>query len=120
MENREGGVMWLNKRFERVHHTPPHDRSIWVRIIVEITDTVTGEKRCFANHDALWDEDNNWPHLWIWEGGNFSCDCNRGLFFHEHEDIDYPCGEERFVVNLYDSYGDVFYKEEHEEENTEG
>ena len=33
----------------------------------------------------------------MWSDGNFSCDCNRALFFYDH-DIDIECGESRFAV----------------------
>jgi len=33
----------------------------------------------------------------IWTEGNYSCDCNRYIFFYGY-DKDYPCGDERFTL----------------------
>ncbi len=42
---------------------------------------------------------------YIWADGNFSCDCNRELFFLRAADEDEPdetdCGDERFAVRIY-------------------
>lgn len=49
---------------------------------------------------TLWE----WSDAFIWEEGNFACDCNRHLFFEraagrEGEDCD--CGAELYSVRLY-------------------
>jgi hypothetical protein len=36
----------------------------------------------------------------MWEEGNFSCDCNRGIFFYGNQE-DYPCHSwvgQRFTI----------------------
>lgn len=34
---------------------------------------------------------------WVWSEGNFSCDCNRAIFFGDEDET---CGESRFKVNI--------------------
>lgn len=66
---------------------------------VSIIDTTTGETRTFHEADEEADE---WPPF-NWTEGNYSCDCNRALFFvraKNEEDPNIPCGEERFKVRL--------------------
>src|SRR5690349_4077922 len=55
----------------------------------------------------------------IWSEGNFSCDCNRYLFWcragDDSEDEDDEdagrCGDERFSVRLKDEAGNVLYED---------
>lgn len=43
-----------------------------------------------------------WSGPYIWTDGNFSCDCNRHLFFsvagEEDPDDNYPCGQHAYSV----------------------
>ena len=65
----------------------------------QITHNPTGEMRVYED-----DGDYNWEFLW--EEGNYSCDCNRHLFFEraagrEPEDGECPpCGEELYSVEF--------------------
>ncbi len=44
-------------------------------------------------------------HYFMWEEGNFSCDCNRGSMF---DDGDYPCSEGLFeVVKIVNEDGSI-------------
>ena len=45
--------------------------------------------------------------LFIWEEGNYLCDCNRAIFFC---DDDIPCGEGKYSVNI-EVDGEVIYRE---------
>lgn len=47
-------------------------------------------------------EENDWID-YLWREGNYSCDCNRGIFCDLRN---VPCGTERFVVP-YVFVGDV-------------
>lgn len=66
----------------------------------------------------VWDEPQV-PHefsAYIWEDGNYSCDCNRELFFTRARFEDDPeeteCGDERFSVRLSDAdTGEILYDE---------
>jgi hypothetical protein len=90
---------------------PPHDSSEWIAIRVAIRKNDTGEVREYDDI-AIWDDG---PCLHIWEDGNFSCDCNRYLFFQrvagEDEDDD-KCGDGAYSVNIYNPKdGSVLYEE---------
>ncbi len=97
-----------------------------IPIIAHIRLNATGEVRQFwaevlsegesygKTGDAKIDSS---PNPFIWEEGNYSCDCNRRIFFEdagdeEERDFDeYPCGEESFSVNLEWPAGIIFYRE---------
>lgn len=37
--------------------------------------------------------------LFMWEEGNYACDCNRSIFFYGLDvDKAFPCGEKRFEM----------------------
>ncbi len=49
----------------------------------------------------------------IWREGNYSCDCNRMIFFSKHEVLDYPCGDTgRFKVTIHDHNNNKIYDDE--------
>lgn len=61
----------------------------------------------------------DWPDdgmVYMWEDGNYACDCNRHLFFHraigEEPEEDVPCGGSLYVVDAItlDS-GEIVYAE---------
>jgi len=74
----------------------------------ETQDTATGE---FATEDS---------DLYIWEEGNFSCDCNRQIFFAEwrkEAEQDVACGQSRYSIEARDKgTQEVIYSEFNEEE----
>lgn len=62
----------------------------------------------------------NWSdwdwHQYIWESGNFACDCNRELFFlcarGEDDTAEGVCGIDKFSVRCSDAdTGEVLYDE---------
>ena len=65
-----------------------------IKIRVFLTDTRTGETRTYDDDDFS---------EYMWSEGNWSCDCNRWLFFTNWEtDEDLPCseyGKNLIVVN---------------------
>ena len=83
--------------------TPPHNRSTWVQALALIKNNNTGEIRKYED-DMLW-VDGSGPNTWIWEEGNYSCDCNRSLFFYRAGGEDEPegiqCSDGKYSVNLY-------------------
>ncbi len=62
---------------------------------VFIRHNLTGEIR-------LHTDEYDWASGYIWEEGNYACDCNRHLFFHRaagHEpEEDCACGHERYSI----------------------
>jgi len=59
------------------------------------------------------------PETWIWEEGNYSCDCNREIFFEraagfEVEEVE--CSHFKYSIKLEDpKTGNIFYNEFDEE-----
>jgi hypothetical protein len=80
-----------------------------VKIYIRKNDT--GEIRQYA--DTLSCEDGN-INTFIWSDGNYSCDCNRELFFcRANNDLepDKPkCSDSRYSVKIV-SNGEVLYSE---------
>ncbi len=80
---------------------------VWVDVAIHIRKNDTGEIR--VRQDQIWLSDDDVPDPYIWEDGNYSCDCNRRLFFArangDEEDWDSGCGEGEYSAR-------VFYKGE--------
>lgn len=77
---------------------------------VTIKDTVTQESRV-CPFDLDWTDST----AFLWEEGNYSCDCNRSLFFAQaagEADGHQPCGDTRYVVTSIVSNGQVVYDSE--------
>lgn len=76
-----------------------------------ITNVETGETRLSIESDAV-NPQEQWPPF-IWTDGNYSCDCNRALFFArakgEPDPEEIPCGESKFRVRL--EQGEYVYDE---------
>ena len=77
----------------------------------------TGEEHIYEGEDEFF------PFNWF--ENNFSCDCNRGLFFDrsvgmladaDWDSLDYPCGDqERFVVVWVEIGGTLFTGKDEDE-----
>lgn len=72
-----------------------------MRYAFEIQDTETNEVRHYKD-SYDWDDENHM--LYMFQEGNYSCDCNRELFFQRAKgepetDLDeVKCGEGRYVI----------------------
>ncbi len=91
------------------------DGCAWVRVIAHIKDNLTGEIRLYESDEILSDGDTV-PNPYIWEEGNYACDCNRMAFFARvkgdasAEII--ACGGSRFAVNLENPVTrEIYYRE---------
>lgn len=90
----------------------------WVKIVALIRKNKTGEIREYKD-EVWWDHNepyDDYPNDFMWSEGNYSCDCNRHIFFNNkkygEEDWDCPCGEELYSVNLKNPKNNViFYSE---------
>ncbi len=70
---------------------------------VAVRDNETGETRVVIMDDLDGDEWDEEVAEFLWLEGNFSCDCNRGIWFRraggeEEEPPDHDCGETRYSV----------------------
>ena len=62
------------------------------------------------------DPDTGKALIWIWEEGNYSCDCNRRLFFYQNIGIELAdsaleCGEGKYSVEISNINGQVIYSD---------
>jgi len=89
----------------QIKKDPPHDKDIWVKAFSLNRNNKTGEVRRREEY-LLWVEGSG-PNTYIWDEGNFACDCNRKLFFcragNEDEPEEIPCGDGKYSVNIYNS-----------------
>jgi hypothetical protein len=94
---------------------PTRTKNKWVSVIAEIRENATGEVREHRSDEIL-DDGEETPNTYMWEEGNYSCDCNRRLFFErangEDEDIDSQCTGGKFSVRLRNAKtGKIYYDE---------
>tara|TARA_R110000851_G_scaffold249178_1_gene401702 strand:- start:217 stop:546 length:330 start_codon:yes stop_codon:yes gene_type:complete len=90
---------------------------ILVECIAEIIKNDNGEIRQYETHEILTIGDE-YPSVFNWEENNYSCDCNRRLFFNRakgierDEDWDVECTDGKFSVNLKNKKdGSTYYRE---------
>lgn len=100
--------------------THPIKDGSWVKVIAHIRNNITGEVREYLTDEVLHEGDEH-PSVFNWKENNYSCDCNRGLFFEYAlmNDMDEAekrgggkCGEGGFSVNLQNPVtGEIYYRE---------
>jgi len=86
-------------------------KSIPVRVsITRLSDSKTVEFE-----QELYQDLPDYDGIYIWEDGNYSCDCNRALFFARAASEDEPnetCGHRQYKVNwIKNSMGEVLCSE---------
>jgi hypothetical protein len=70
---------------------------------VHLLDTKTGERAVYRD-DYEWHDQPEYPAAdtieFLWGEGNYSCDCNRNIFFNiaTGRTGDRACGDDRFTV----------------------
>lgn len=74
-----------------------------MKAVAKIKDIRTGEIRCC--NTKIWETDGS-PNPYIWEEGNYACDCNRHLFFeraigNEPDDNELHCETDFYRVELF-------------------
>lgn len=97
------------------HHAPPHHKFDWVEISVHLRRVSDGLERVYKTDGVLMDDKTNLS-TWIWEEGNYSCDCNRYLFFQragkEGEEEEVECTDGKYIVWIVNPLdGNVVYDE---------
>ena len=98
----------------KIYYNKEYDDNI-CDVVIYIKNNYTNRTRKFP-YILLEDPDiTGYPTTWIWSEGNFSCDCNRQLFFNRannEEEEQCPCGEGKFSVNIINpENGEYLYKE---------
>ena len=79
-------------------------------IVVHIRHNPTGEVRIAKDHTG-WYRNDEFSEF-IWSEGNYSCDCNRCLFFKrvkDEDESDCECGDNEYSVRIYDEKGKLIY-----------
>jgi hypothetical protein len=96
---------------------PPHDSEDVYEVAIKIRQVASGEIVSYLDY-LYWDADNDIPHTFIWEEGNYSCDCNRSLFFHRNKGLkddqfeESECGDEDYEVEITNpKTGEVIYSD---------
>ncbi len=108
-------------------HPPEHLKDCcYVKCIAEIKKVSTGEVVEYETDERL-DFGEQEPCVFNWEENNYSCDCNRNLFFKRakgeeitDEDWNAPCPraeENEYLVNLKNKLDSKIYYQEFEHEN---
>ncbi len=75
------------------------DKPLYVPVEVHIRRTETGEVRIYR--DNLYTT-VDYDGIFIWAEGNWSCDCNRAIFFAEaggEQNKSNQCGEYGYIVD---------------------
>jgi hypothetical protein len=87
--------------------------STWIECIIIIRDNGAGEERTYFD---LLNQSNEEVDLYPWEEGNYSCDCNRRLFFArakgEAEDWETGCSEGAYSARILDKKTNHVYYDE--------
>lgn len=98
------------------------DAALFTLSKIEVRRLDTGEVREVTVDSLLHGPYHDFPPF-IWEEGNYSCDCNLHIFFERAgkppppvaEAFGFPCGEEFYGVRLKSGDGEVWaYKWEGE------
>jgi hypothetical protein len=88
-------------------------------VIASIRDNATGEIREYETEEFIGTRDKE-PITYNWEEGNYSCDCNRKLFFERAKDkeakfdMNSGCTDGKYSVSLRVKEGGLIYYKEFE------
>lgn len=96
-----------------------------MKITVEITDTKQKIKRVYHTGWNVSDDPQLIGLEFMWSEGNYSCDCNRSLFFQEAGGVEDPyrtgpehpdysdcnTGPNRFLVKVMDDTGNIIHED---------
>jgi hypothetical protein len=91
------------------------DKHKYLRVQISITRVSDGKNATYWDDEGLY-QNGEYDGTFIWEDGNFSCDCNRSIFFHkalgEPEAVEAECGESKFRVDfIKDETGKIWYRD---------
>lgn len=85
-----------------------------INVIATIKENKSGKQVSFG--DEIFIDEDGIPFLFVWTDGNFSCDCNRHMFFKqalgEEEDYNFPCSHGLYSVKISDGETGEIYLDE--------
>jgi hypothetical protein len=103
-------MTWITHR-----KPPPHHEYEWAEACVHIRRISDGVERSFKSEEILC-EGGECISTFIWEEGNFSCDCNRRMFFNSaagEPTGESVCGHGAYIVWIVNpATGEVVYDEQ--------
>lgn len=90
----------------------------WVKINAHIKEVSSGEVRVYETEEPIYLVEGGLNlSVFNWEDNNYSCDCNRRIFFERANGIEiefdeYDCSDGGFLVNLENpKTGEIYYRE---------
>lgn len=88
---------------------------VLVLIHAHIRNNETNEIRVYQTREPLYIGAKH-PNVFNWEENNYSCDCNRRIFFESSIGSelvdDFPCSDGKYSVNLVNPItNEIYYKE---------
>lgn len=91
---------------------PYRDGDRLAEVLVRIRRNSDG-KIVEMRDQLYWEAGDDEPSFGNWEDGNYSCDCNRSIFFGDRTmNDDHVCSRGKYSVNLINPVcGTVVYKE---------
>ena len=102
---------------EVVKESHPIKNGKWVKCVAQIRHNESGEIREYETDEILMDNEP-YPSVFNWQENNYSCDCNRLLFFKRagkeetESDWDVECTDGKYSVNLKNKKnGEIYYRE---------
>ncbi len=101
---------WI-KHIEIEHPEDPLFEGNIVDIISRIRNNRTGK---IINHECYMEIEpgDDFPNPYIWADGNYSCDCNRRIFFNKKYKSNGGCSRGKYSVNLLNKFNNyIFYQE---------
>ena len=106
----------MNKNWKVIDiKSHPIKNGCWVEVIAEIRNNETSEIRQYLTHEILMNGED-FPSTFNWAENNYSCDCNRRIFFNRVNDIEleneYECSDGNFSVQLINPVNNKIYYSE--------
>ena len=97
----------------------PHvDRNneCFVEVVADIFHVESGQIHQYVTHELIQNGETH-PSVFNWQHNNYSCDCNRALFFsraigEELDDDEMECSDGKYLVRLKNPMNnEVYYSE---------
>ena len=83
----------------------------YIPIVVTLFDPRTQTRGRYVDRLAVWDEEDD--GLFIWQEGNFACDCNRSDFLYVESPHDESCGMNIVMESMIrEDTGEEIYREQ--------
>ncbi len=96
------------------------EKKFLAKVFAHIRDNETNEIVIYETDEPFFYEEDLTPSIFNWEENNYSCDCNRRIFWLRAKGIeltddefdDLQCTNGKFSVNLQNAKNNEFYYKE--------